>query len=263
MSEANPPYPTESLGRPRLNRSAADWGKTRRVRERLKKANDKTNGFYEETGPFYNKTGVYQGRPIIGRDRPINKGVYLGESEREAIVVDGKKDQELSAVYDELQIRLRNNYQRQGENYKQNLLSEVWRLVKEKIPYDENNVTRILQKLPEPDTKVYLSSFFGGGVCRHQALLAGYLLERLSKDGVVKGKVSVDRNYVDNLGGHAWARYKNSGGEVFILDPAQNYIGPLDQMSEKQYRWFYERPEDTNFVLRIAANFKRALRGQT
>lgn len=260
MSEANPAHPTGRLGGPRLNRPAADWGKTRRLRERLKRSD---NGFYEERGPFYNKVGTYQGRPIIGRDRPINEGVYLGESSREAIVVDDKKDSKLAAVYKELLVRLKNAYQRQGKDYKRDLLSEVWRLVKEVIPYDENKVRRIRQMLSEPDTKVYLSSFFEGGVCRHQALLAAYLLERLAKERIVGGKVSVDRNYVENTGGHAWTRYRNSAGKVFIVDPAQNYIGPLDQMSEQQHRWFYERPEDTNFVLKIAANFKRTLRGLT
>ncbi len=78
------------------------------------------------------------------------------------------------------------------------------------------------------------------------SLLTGYLLERLSKDGLVGGKVSVDRNYVQGLGGHAWVRYTNSGGEVFILDSAQGYIGRLDEMDESQKRWFYERPEDSN-----------------
>ena len=34
------------------------------------------------------------------------------------------------------------------------------------------------------------------GVCRHQALLVGYLLERLKGEGYIDGKVSIDRNSV-------------------------------------------------------------------
>ena len=82
------------------------------------------------------------------------------------------------------------------------------------------------------------------GVCRHQALLCGYLLEKLIKDERISGKVSVDRNFVEGLGGHAWARYTTDRGKVYILDVAQNYKGCLGDMTKKQSRWFYERPED-------------------
>lgn len=82
----------------------------------------------------------------------------------------------------------------------------------------------------------------GGGVCRHQALLGAYLLEKLIRDGKIGGKVSIDRNSVQNAG-HAWIRYTNSKGKVFIIDQAQKYIGLLND-TDKNGRWFYERPED-------------------
>ncbi len=234
----------------------AEWNKTKFVEERVKKT-----GFYEEKG-FFRKEKVFQGRPIIGRDRKVDGGVYLGGSEREAVVVDGKKDPAIERVYQELIKRRKQAEIQRGESFKEGVLKEVWRLVSQVMPYNEQKVQEIEASLPEPDTKIYLSAFIGGGVCRHQALLTAYLLERLSEEKLVGGKVSVDRNYVPGEGGHAWVRYENSGGDVFILDSAQNYIGRLDEMSEERERWFYERPEDTNPKLKIIIRLRRMLLGE-
>ncbi len=228
-----------------------EWNRTRLVENRVKKT-----GFYEEKGVF-RKEKFFQGRPIIGRDRKVDGGVYLGGSEREAVVADGKKDPAIEEVYQELKRRRMQAQTQRGVSFKEGLLEEVWRLVRQVMPYNEQKVQNIVESLPKPDTKIYLSAFIGGGVCRHQALLTAYLLERLSEEKLVGGKVSVDRNYVPGKGGHAWVRYENSVGDVFILDPAQNYIGRLDEMSEERDRWFYERPEDTNPGLRILSKLKR------
>ncbi|EKD64692.1 MAG: hypothetical protein ACD_50C00323G0007, partial [uncultured bacterium] len=76
-----------------------------------------------------------------------------------------------------------------------------------------------------------------------QALLAGYLLEKLTQEGILGGKVSVDRNFIEGRGGHAWVRYTNSREEVFILDPAQDYKGTLKDAPKNG--WDYRRPEDS------------------
>ena len=41
----------------------------------------------------------YQGRHIIGRNSPIDGGVYLGSGEREAIVVDFENSPGLQNIY--------------------------------------------------------------------------------------------------------------------------------------------------------------------
>lgn len=227
----------------------SEWNKTITAEERLK-----NSAFYEEKG-LIKKEKFFQGRAIIGRDRKINGGVYIGAGEREAIVVDDQKDLVLNRIYQEL-INRRRRAQARGIPFKQGIIEEVWQLVNELIPFDEEHVASIEKELPEPDSKIYLSAFLGGGVCRHQALLTGYLLERLAEEGVVRGQASVDRNYVVGRGGHAWARYTNYDGDVFILDSAQDYIGRLDEIGE--YRWFYERPEDSKLYLKILAKIKRA-----
>jgi len=216
------------------------------------------SGFYEETG-LIRKEKSFQGRPIIGSDRPINGGVYLGAEVREAIVVDDKKDLLLDRIYQELLQRRAQAKEEKGETFKEGILEEVWELVNEVMPYDEAAVERVCSDLPEPDTKIQLSEFIGGGVCRHQALLTAYLLERLGKEQLVGGYVSVDRNYVPEKGGHAWARYENSGGVVYILDSAQGYLGTLGDIPETGDRWFYEREEDTNPRLKKLMQLKRKL----
>lgn len=202
------------------------------------------------------KVPMFENRPIIGRDRPINGGVYLGEGDREAIVVDDSKDLSLHAAYSEL-LAMRYLAQKRGEHFKQNLLNNVWTLTMRLMPYDETNVQRQRSRLHKKNQKISLGCFMGGGVCRHQALLAGYMLERLGKEGLVRGKVSIDRNSIESEGGHAWVRYTNSAGKVFILDPAQRYIGSLHEERIEARRWLYERPEDRDALENVKVVFMR------
>ena len=127
------------------------------------------------------------------------------------------------------------------------LPSLLFDLVKEKMPYNSAKVDSIHRNYGgEPDQKIGLNRYLKShaGVCRHQALLAAYLLEKLVDDGYLGGKVSVDRNVILGLGGHAWVRYTTSWGKVVILDIAQNCFGSLDKLKKEGTHWFYERPED-------------------
>jgi hypothetical protein len=221
----------------------ARWENTHFARERAK-----NSSFYEESdseSPY----GYFQGRRIIGRDMSIQGGVYLGGGKREAIVVDENKEgNELAAVYKKVRDRL-SSLEVQGHEVRGQVLNAVYDVVQEVLPFDEARVNHIVEQFKN-DQKVALDYFITekAGVCRHQALLGAYLLERLGRDGVVRGTVSIDRNVIPGRGGHAWIRYTNRAGEVFIVDPAQEYIGRLDDT--RQNRWFYERPEDRS---RIAA----------
>ncbi|OGM10875.1 hypothetical protein A2W13_00295 [Candidatus Woesebacteria bacterium RBG_16_36_11] len=222
-----------------------EWDKTVLVQERLK-----NNSFYEESSPE-GRYGMWQGRPIIGRDSLINGGVYLGGGEREAIVVDDKKQPELTSIYQEL-LRRREAKEKHGEPFKFGVLKEVFDITREKLPYNQTVVYDLTENLL-PDQKIALSVFIKnrGGECRHQALLAAYLLEKLRIDNYVNGKVSVDRNYVEGMGGHAWVRYINSANDVYIIDPAQNFIGKIEDTGSDQ--WFYERP--SSFTQKIKRFF--------
>jgi hypothetical protein len=250
-----------------------EWGYTKTAEQYAKESR-----LYEEKKT---PTGVekhYQGRRIIGRDTPINDGVYFGGGSGDAIVVDDQKDQGLAQTYEQLLQLLKvteQQYRQQGklkqsEDFtdfvKKYGLGMVWQFTQKVMPYDQRAVDSVYQRAKmRPDTysKVYLSAYLGGGVCRHQALLEGYLLEHLKKDGHFNGKVSVDRNFVPNQGGHAWVRYESQSGTVFILDPAQEYIGELKDVSDKDQRWFYERPEDRSRVAKFFKKVRNFFSGQS
>ena len=216
-----------------------EWDKTILATQRLKE-----KGLYEEADRE-SKNGFYLGRPIIGRETPINGGVYVGGGEREAILVDDRNPRSrLNEVYRELLDTMQEKSSR-GLHVKAALLSDIFDLVKNRLPYKPGVVNNVARKYSvKPDQKVSLDVYLKeeGGVCRHQALLAAYLLERLRKDRKVGGTVSVDRNFVPGLGGHAWVRYTNSVGEVFVIDPARDLVDRLKDLNPEIQK-FYERPK--------------------
>lgn len=203
----------------------AKWNKTNLMEKRL------------------NINGVYQGRPIISRDSKIDGGVYLGQGEREAIVVDYSKSPKLRELYE----IAKGKSVEGGAINKKRILRAVYDSVKEAMPKQSDEaVNELIQKYNvEKDGKISLDVFLkeGVGVCRHDALACAVLLEQFKKKGIIRGKPSVDRNS-NNRGGHAWCRYASDSGKVFILDVRQKYLGSLEDSLEKS-KWNYQRPEDS------------------
>ncbi|MEI6169385.1 MAG: transglutaminase domain-containing protein [Candidatus Saccharibacteria bacterium] len=203
--------------------------------------------------------GAYKDRRVIGRDEIINGGVYLGSGNREEIVVDDTKsdvkkdyvDLEVKKAYEGLyeqlweKVRSRQKEQKelgQHNDVKNGILSDVFELVMEEMKYDGDFAEKAAIKFK--DQKINLSYFINAkkGVCRHQALLVGYLLQRLTAEGYIDGKASIDRNYVSGVGAHAWVRYESgTSGKIYILDPAQKFIGRLE---DAPGNWPYKRPEE-------------------
>lgn len=185
--------------------------------------------------------GMYKGRRIIKRDSTIDGGVYLGAHHREAIVVDSEKSHSIKELYakardraliDKVDISIAKGL----------ILNAVFDIVKEAMNYDEKAVDALVDSVNcGKDGKMPLGIFIRNhaGVCRHMALACGVLLELFKRDGFVSGNVNIDRN--TDKGGHAWCRYTNSGGEVYILDVAQDYVGRL----EKATNWDYRRPDES------------------
>ncbi|MDD4877708.1 MAG: hypothetical protein PHO02_01575 [Candidatus Nanoarchaeia archaeon] len=203
----------------------ASWDKTQYMEQRLE---DKLEG------------GVYRGRKVICRDSPIDGGVYIGAGEREAIVVDSKKYNEIKKLYKKAREKALVGVVTK-DVAKGLVLNAVYNTVKEAMKYDKDAVNGLINICNSgTDGKIALDVFIKNkvGVCRHMALACGALLELFRKDGYIRGKASIDRNTIN--GGHAWCRYTNSGGEVFILDVAQDYIGRL----EKAENWNYRRPDE-------------------
>lgn len=223
--------------------------RTQNVEARLRES-----GFFEEPNAeaprgYYNEKGG-QKRRIVGRDTPINQGIYLGSGQREAIVIDDEKDPALHYAYEDVLMNLE-ELREQGQLQTEQILKRVYHMVRGKIPFDDA-VAQEIERIVGPDGRVALGSYIaygnnrGGGVCRHEALLAGYVIERLIKDKRIGnipqqkfGRVSVDRNTIAGKGGHAWVRYEDENNEPWILDAAQEYCGKLKDVPVE--RWFYER----------------------
>lgn len=184
--------------------------------------------------------GTYRGRRIIHRDTPIDGGVYLGAGEREAIVVDSEKYPALKKLYEKAKEKALVD-KVDISVAKCLILNAVYDTVKEAMAYNEAAADRLVNICNSgTDGKIALDVFIKNeiGVCRHMALACGALLELFRKEGYINGNVSIDRN--TDKGGHAWCRYTNSGGEVYILDVAQKYIGRMD----KATNWDYRRPDE-------------------
>ena len=184
----------------------------------------------------------YLDRPLIGRDSPIDGGVYIGGNEREAIVVNSCDSPQLQLAYKETTQRSLND---SGEVCRGKILRSVYDLTNEKMIFSEIEVARIINKHSlNEDGKVSLGIFLqeGYGVCRHMALLSAFLLEKFVEEGYIRGKPSVDRNSCFH-NAHAWCRYKNHSGEVYILDSAKNFLGTLEDSKERMV-WEYFRDDD-------------------
>ena len=195
-------------------------------------------------------------RHTITRDSRIDGGVYEGSYGGEAIVVDSDKSKFINAAYDDIMRAISPN----GQPNKQLALKAVFIYVSNRIRYDKPAVDAIFEKGANgvDHTKMTLDWYIGRGVgvCRHQALFVGVLLEKLVNNGVLQGRVSVDRNRnkradkADVYDGHSWVRYTNSRNQVFILDVAQKKAAALSDLMQARNRgervWDYARPEDHN-----------------
>ncbi len=199
----------------------------------------------------------HQGREVIHRDSRIDGGVYTGTYGGEAIVVDSKKYPDgITKLMGEVKHRITDEH---GNQHRDRVLESVFNVVTEAMPYSKAGVEGLLSDIAGqmgeseiPDgTKVALDDFIQSrvGVCRHQALTAGLLLEMLKDEGVIRGQVSVDRNMnwnptKDKYDGHAWVRYTANSGDVVIIDIAQQYFGLLEDSEGELHGWDYMRPED-------------------
>ena len=206
--------------------------------------------------------GTYQGRHIIHRNSPILGGVYLGESSREAVVVDAKYG-ELPKLHQLAKVKAR-SYACDPETgddfyfidpatgretyHPSAAFMGTFAAVKETMPrQDLEAVKELLAKNnATDDAKIALDSFLsaGMGVCRHDALACGAVLEMFQQEGHLQNwKISVDRN-TNHRGGHAWTRAQNMTDDaIYILDVMQDFCGILRSANSAD-KWAYERPED-------------------
>lgn len=207
-----------------------NWNRTQMMRLRLEDSLDTIKGRI-----------YYKGRHVIHRDTEIDGGVYLGERQREAIVVDTEKCPRLRGLYEAAKFRANDGCRVR----KHKVLGAVYDTVEQAIRYDADAVKHLIESFGvENDGKISIDAFIeeGVGVCRHQALACAAVLELFKRDGFISGKPSIDRNRTSRRG-HAWCRYTNSYVDIFILDVAKRYFGRLD-LNDAYLRLKYARPED-------------------
>ncbi len=239
------------------------WGRTRNVQIRLGDSPDyvpaqSNNVMHLSCAPY----GTYLSRPVIGsRMSNIIGGVYLGAHAREAIVVDdvseSEGDKKLLHFYQneflpklQKDLHLYCDITRGANANVWVILACIYHAVAKAIPYSSLKTKALLEKhfpAGQQDEKIHLAGFITNktGICRHQALLGGYLIEKLLVETFphirLDGYFSIERNkFVD--GAHAWTRFTDATGEVWIIDAAQKQFGRLKDL--KNTGWIYERPED-------------------
>ncbi len=199
------------------------------------------------------KYGRFDGRPIIGHDTRITGGVYIGGGAREAIVVDDyrhsestdpsrhKNEKDGQIIYDAVYARVLQEITSQTTQEDiasdDRLLKSVYSVVDQVLQYDNDFARTIAKKYK--DRKVNLAYFINEhkGVCRHQALLVGYLLERLVNDGKLHGKASIQRNAIKGYGAHAWASFTAEDGTEYIVDVTQGFVGRAEDAPDNS--WIY------------------------
>ena len=191
--------------------------------------------------------GYYLGHHLIGRDTAIDKGVYIGHTSREAILVDFEASPLLQKYYQEAKERCEAIQQCRHPPF----LEAIYSLVPEKMKYSEEETARLVRQLNvKEDGLISLERFVeeGFGVCRQQALFGGVLIEKAIEEGIFRGRVSADRNSISTMG-HAWDRVTSPAGKVYILNLSpKTYIGTLqDSVTEAKGRLFC-RPEDEEWL---------------
>lgn len=194
-------------------------------------------------------------RPPIGHDTPIEGGAYDGLYGGESIIVD--REMYPDGFWSVMNKVIKEVGLPNGTIDKGLVLDSIYNNVTQAMRYDEDAVKKILESHGGEDgTRISLDEYIQKevGVCRHQALFVGQLLEYFCSRGLLAGKVSVERSAMKSktsgkYDGHAWIRYTNSAGKVYIIDVAQQKIGLLEEfmkmrMDGKEDVWEYGRESD-------------------
>lgn len=206
----------------------------------------------EEHEPL-KRAAAASGRHLINRNTDVLNGVWGGDYDAESLVVDYSREADYyNALAEELKQRASQLSASGGQRLaKTGLLSELNDFVRQKMPYSLSGVQDIYHHFGgTPGKKISLAYYIekGVGVCAHQALFAATLMEILRLQGDVGGVARVNRSIqwpqVGEPGGHAWVRYTNSAEQIYIIDPAQNFVGSLKEAAARDRGWNYRLPED-------------------
>ncbi|MDD3375317.1 MAG: FHA domain-containing protein [Candidatus Omnitrophica bacterium] len=143
-----------------------------------------------------------------------------GRDTREVIKVDWENDEILNQIYKNAISHLDKSKADQDTLlYKLDYLESVYDAVDAAIRYDEYAFS------DKAGEEVLIGETLEkGGVCRHMGILVASVLEKMIKEGYLRGKV-----YYVRGPGHGWAVYQAKSGSYRVFDIAQNYFGDVDK----------------------------------
>lgn len=191
--------------------------------------------------------GYYKNHIIIGRNtNTVKDGVYFTTNPNsEAVVVDDKS-RALQEVAQNMLVRVERKFGKQPTVNTELILKLVNDYTASVMSYDLKKTEKLSSPYYQNNGLICLSEYVaqGVGVCRHQCLLAAFLMETLAEEQIIMGRPGVERNHdIDAHGAHAWAVFKTPAGQTFVVDPAQHFVGTKEK-ARRQHRWKYDLPTD-------------------
>ncbi len=193
--------------------------------------------------------GRFRNRHVIGTGTRVLGGVFLGHVPREALVVDVEdawlqkkflqfmhaRFANLRSLYLRGELDIEMTVPGLSRAFAQALPEALFAFTRTCLTYDETRVARLFrEKQLELDAEFSLDHYLaaGTGVCRHMILFLVAMFELLEKKSLTIGRMFLCRCYIPHMFSHAWARHEAIDHPILILDPAQNFLGPLEEGGE-------------------------------
>lgn len=216
-------------------------------------------------------SGQHKKLEIINRHKPVLDGsvdLRAYASGREANVVDST-DREYSVEYERLYKSLLHNLaetrKKQNGIYSDaDVMKAAYSAVQSVMTYDLEKVNAIVDReimsAGSRDINIGLFIREGTGICRHMGLAAAWVLNRASQSRILSRRdaaVSEANSIPEKRSGHEWARFVSANGEVFIIDPAYKYVGPLADVPELEAKghplWdeYFTSPEEREYYEKL------------
>lgn len=196
--------------------------------------------------------GYFEDKHIIGRQsQRINGGVYLGGSQREAIVVDDVADPRLKAIaggflYEHSKRSIWQRVVGAPAPSTVETLTQIKDFVRRVMPYDGQKTEEFSRQF-SGDRVVSLGEYptRGFGVCRQEGLMGAYLAEQVASVGRLSGYAGMERDTQEDFGGtQGWGTFTDSrSGELYVIDSAQDFVGTKAEARQQPGRWPYDAVE--------------------
>ncbi len=161
-----------------------------------------------------------KGRPVISPYTRFTGGIYIHDLQSEALVIDEKYGllKELSKS-----VIAQSRFMTGPESEKEIIVfRHVIAKVRSALRLHQQELDNLRKKKAlAPCRKVALDVFLNArlGAPRHQALLAGYLLERLIDAGVLHGRPELIKIAGPGGASHEGIEYFAAGDKIFRFDP--------------------------------------------